>query len=105
MKQRRGTGNAGGGLAGWVLQRLHASASSEKRLVVLERVTLAPKHALVLVQAEGRKFLVATSPEGTPAFLELGALDEAAESEAVAERPFSNEMATTGVFLSAGNRC
>jgi flagellar biogenesis protein FliO len=56
------------GLAGWLLARLRRIRRVEPRLVVLERITLAPRQSLALVEAEGRRFLVATSPEGTPAF-------------------------------------
>ena len=41
----------------------------------MERIALAPRQSLALVEAEGRRFLVATSPEGAPAFY---ALDERA---------------------------
>jgi len=40
---------------------------------LLERIALAPRQSLALVEAKGRRFLVATSPEGAPAFY---ALDE-----------------------------
>jgi hypothetical protein len=60
-----------GGVAGWLLKRLRAARRSEPRLAVLERITLAPRQSLTLVEAEGRRFLVATSPEGTPAFYAL----------------------------------
>jgi hypothetical protein len=43
------------------------------RLTLVERIALAPRQSLALVEAEGRRFLVATSPEGAPAFY---ALDE-----------------------------
>jgi hypothetical protein len=62
-----------GGLAGWLLMRLRAVRRAPPRLAVLERIALAPRQSLALVEAEGRRFLVATSPEGTPAFY---ALDE-----------------------------
>jgi hypothetical protein len=39
------------------------------RLELLERIALAPRQSLALVEAEGRRFLVATSPEGAPAFI------------------------------------
>jgi hypothetical protein len=65
-----------GGVAGWLLKRLRAARRSEPRLAVLERITLAPRQSLSLVEAEGRRFLVATSPEGTPAFY---ALDQTGE--------------------------
>jgi flagellar biogenesis protein FliO len=63
---------AGGGLAGWVLARLRRSGQDRRpRLELLERIALAPRQSLALVEAEGRRFLVATSPEGAPAFYAL----------------------------------
>jgi flagellar biogenesis protein FliO len=67
------TGRPLGGLAGWLLMRLRVVRRAPPRLAVLERISLAPRQSLALVEAEGRRFLVATSPEGTPAFY---ALDE-----------------------------
>jgi hypothetical protein len=60
-----------GGLAGWLLGRLRGIRRAPARLAVLERITLAPRQSLALIEAEGRRFLVATSPEGTPAFYAL----------------------------------
>ena len=62
-----------GGIAGWVLGRLRAGGRARSRLELVERITLAPRQSLALIEAEGRRFLVATSPEGAPAFY---ALDE-----------------------------
>jgi flagellar biogenesis protein FliO len=62
-----------GGVAGWLLGRLKAGGRRTPRLELVERITLAPRQSLALVEAEGRRFLVATSPEGAPAFY---ALDE-----------------------------
>ena len=64
-----------GGLAGWLLGRLRGGGRRQPRLELLERIALAPRQSLALVEAEGRRFLVATSPEGAPAFY---ALDERA---------------------------
>ena len=60
-----------GGLAGWLLGRLRVVRRSAPRLAVLERIPLAPRQTLALVEADGRRFLVATSPQGTPAFCAL----------------------------------
>ena len=49
------------------------------RLRLIERIALAPRQSLALVEAEGRHFLVATSPEGAPAF---HALEETAQGKA-----------------------
>jgi flagellar biogenesis protein FliO len=62
-----------GGLAGWLLGRLKGRGRRQPRLELVERIALAPRQSLSLVEAEGRRFLVATSPEGAPAFY---ALDE-----------------------------
>jgi len=68
-----------GGLAGWLLERFRAARRPAPRLALVERIALAPRQSLALVEAEGRRFLVATSPEGAPAFY---ALDERARAAA-----------------------
>ena len=75
-KQNEDAGTARvGGLSGWLLNRLRNGAGRTPRLELLERIALAPRQSLALVETEGRRFLVATSPEGAPAFY---ALDERA---------------------------
>lgn len=63
-----GSKGAIGGIAGWVIARLRSPKASAPRLALLERISLAPRQSLALVEAEGRRFLVATSAEGAPAF-------------------------------------
>lgn len=58
-----------GRLVGW-LRREHRP---RPRLELLEKIVLAPKQSLALVEADGRRFLVASSAEGTPAFYPLSA--------------------------------
>lgn len=60
-----------GGLAGWLLGWLRRGPGQAPRLALLERITLAPRQSLALVEAEGRRLLVATSPEGAPTFYAL----------------------------------
>lgn len=60
-----------GGIAGWLMARLKNGGRVQPRLALLERITLAPRQSLALVEAEGRRFLVATSAEGGPAFYAL----------------------------------
>jgi hypothetical protein len=64
------TGSAHG-WAGWLLARWHGRRRAEPRLALLERITLAPRQSLALIEAEGRRILVATSAEGGPAFYPL----------------------------------
>lgn len=45
---------------------------SHPRLELVERIALAPRQSLALVEADGRLLLVATSAEGGPAFYPLG---------------------------------
>lgn len=57
---------------GWI-GKLRGRKNVASRLTLVERIALAPHQSLALVEAEGRRFLVATSSEGAPAFY---ALDE-----------------------------
>jgi flagellar biogenesis protein FliO len=66
-----------GGLSVWLLQRLRSAQRRRPRLALVERIALAPRQSLALVEAEGRRFLVATSPEGAPAFYALDQLPTA----------------------------
>lgn len=70
------------GLGGWLLRqfqkRWRATAQAKPRLALIERITLAPRQSLALVEAEGRRLLIATSAEGAPVFY---ALDCAQRSE------------------------
>jgi flagellar biogenesis protein FliO len=75
IEKTRPAGGQIGGLAGWLLDRLKTRGRRQPRLELVERITLAPRQSLALVEAEGRRFLVATSSEGAPAFY---ALDERA---------------------------
>ena len=61
----------GRGLAGWLLERFRRRRGSQPRLMLLERIALAPRQSLALVEADGRRILVATSPDGGPAFYPL----------------------------------
>jgi flagellar biosynthetic protein FliP len=74
-------------LAGWLLGRLKAGGPTRSRLELVERIALAPRQSLALVEAEGRRFLVATSPEGAPTFY---ALDE--RSNLARPRPFADRQ-------------
>ena len=65
-----------GGLARWLLSRLRREPKPRPRLSLLERISLAPKQSLVLIEAEGRRFLVATSQEGAPSFYPLDSATE-----------------------------
>lgn len=60
-----------GGLAGWLMAKFRQRPRAERRLALLERIALAPRQSLALVEAEGRRILVATSAEGGPAFYPL----------------------------------
>ena len=63
-----------GGLAGWLASLVTQRRRPAHRLELLERITLAPRQSLALIEAEGRRLLVATSAEGPPAFYNLDGL-------------------------------
>ncbi len=79
-KPKSGGRGRAGGWAGWLigwaaakLGKLGKGEVPQPRLALIERITLAPRQSLALVEAEGRRILVAVSAEGGPAFY---ALDE-----------------------------
>jgi hypothetical protein len=60
-----------GGITGWLINLLRGRDRKRARLELLERIALAPRQSLALIEAEGRRILVATSAEGAPAFYPL----------------------------------
>src|ERR1700735_5522353 len=67
---RDATGRANG-WARWLLAKWQGRRRAEPRLALLERITLAPRQSLALIEAEGRRILVATSTDGGSAFYAL----------------------------------
>jgi flagellar biogenesis protein FliO len=63
------------GLGAWLIwqarARLRARKTEPSRLTVLERVALAPRQSLALVEADGERLLVATTADSAPAFYSL----------------------------------
>lgn len=84
-----------GGLAAWLLKKLAARTQArtqrKSRLSLVDRISLAPRQSLALVEAEGRRFLVATSHDGGQAFY---ALDSSFASSSVSgsARPVMNRI-------------
>jgi len=74
-----------GGVTGWLLARLRG-ARPEPRLELVERIALGPRQWLALVEAEGRRILVATSAEGGAAFLPLERVGGPKPIRSLAER-------------------
>ena len=75
-----------------------AAARARPRLELVERIALAPRQSLALVEAEGRRFLVATSPEGAPAFY---ALDEQCGSRRGARHEPAARASGEGLMVAA----
>jgi hypothetical protein len=69
-----------GGWAGWLMARLRGAGRPLPHLRVLERIAIAPRQTLALVEAEGRRFLLATSGDGAPAFYPLDEPDRPGRS-------------------------
>ena len=81
-----------GGIAGWLAAKFRGRQKAEPRLALLERIALGPRQSLALVEAEGRRILVATSAEGGPAFYPLdGPAISEASMRMTADRPARTE--------------
>ena len=76
-----------GGLTGWLLERFRGMSRPAPRLTLLERISLAPRQSLSLVEAEGRRFLIATSADGAPAFYPLHPQTATARTEWTRQKP------------------
>jgi hypothetical protein len=66
------------GLLGSLLRWFQRSSSAVPRLALLERISLGPRQALSLVEVDGIRLLVASSPDSGVTFLELGRSGDAA---------------------------
>jgi flagellar biogenesis protein FliO len=91
-----------GGLAVWLLKKLAAGAQvraqRKSRLALVDRISLAPRQSLVLVEAEGRRILVATSQDGGPAFHALDGSPASVSARAM--RRSSGKFASTPARIS-----
>lgn|GEM_PF-2615675 len=58
-------------LAAWLLGRLHRRKLQQPRLALVERIILAPRQTVALIEADGQRLLVATSADGSATFLSL----------------------------------
>ncbi len=59
------------GLRAWLLDRFHHRALKQPRLALVERINLTPRQSVALIEADGQRLLVATSPDGAPSFYPL----------------------------------
>lgn len=84
---RKGTTAAAACLSGWLVSRFRRRASAQPRLALLERITLAPRQTLTLVEVEGRRLLVATSPDGAPTFYALDVKGQQNHAAQAARQP------------------
>lgn len=62
-----------GGLAGWLLERVKPSRRVQRRLALVEKISLAPRQNLALVEVDGQTILIATAHESSPSFCLLNA--------------------------------
>jgi flagellar biogenesis protein FliO len=65
----------GGSLAGWLLQKLRGGltrTSAERRMHVVETLSLGGKRQLVLVVCDGERFLVGIGAESVGSIRALG---------------------------------
>ena len=89
-----------GGLTGWLMDRLRGQGRERTRLMLLDRIALAPRQSLSLVEAEGRRFLVATSADGAPVFYPLDERGSARGQASPAEKLRERQGSAVGMRVS-----
>lgn len=57
-----------GSLTAWLLDPMRRRQGMRPQLRLIERISLAPRQSLALIEVEGKRLLVATAPEGAPTF-------------------------------------
>ena len=60
-----------GGVVDRIFHGVFQRPAPRRRLDLLERIGLAPRQSLVLVEAEGRKLLIGVSADASPTFYVL----------------------------------
>lgn len=61
----------GRGLGAWLMSRFRSRCNATARLRMLENIRITPRLSVALIEADGERFLVATSDTGGPVFLPL----------------------------------
>ena len=61
------------GVRAWIYERIHRRAAAQPRLAVVEKICFAPRQTLSLIEVDGERLLVGTSPDGSPQFYPLRA--------------------------------
>lgn len=82
MEPKLGQGGLAVRLLAWLREKRLGRRPALARLALVDRISLAPKQSLALVEVDGRRFLVATSQEGAPAFCALSGGGRSAEHRA-----------------------
>ena len=56
------------GLGAWLIERLRARSRGNPELRVVEQIRVSARHALLLLDVEGERLMMATSDGSTPVF-------------------------------------
>ena len=59
------------GFTAWLIARLRRRDVKQPRLALVERISIAPRQVIALIEADGQRVLVATAAEGAPTFYPL----------------------------------
>ncbi len=103
MRRSRRRGDRPAAWLLWIVDRLRRTPRVAPRLALLERITLAPRQSLALVEAEGRRLLVATSPEGAPSFYALGEKQAGGNDTAGLDEAYRGGFRGSGVGRGEGS--
>lgn len=76
------------GLAGWLLERVRHRSKTRPRLALVERISLAPRQAVSLLEVDGQKLLIATAQECSPSFCLLNSSVRRVRRKGRSEIPF-----------------
>jgi flagellar biogenesis protein FliO len=81
------------GVTAWLFERIHRRAGGRSRLAVVEKICLAPRQTLTLVEVDGERVLVGLSREGSPQFYRLNAITSSRTQKRFTEIPVEGTVA------------
>ena len=81
------------GLVRRLLACLPQRGNAQTRLALVERIVLAPRQTLTLVEADGQRVLIATAHEGSPTFCLLDNSPRHTQRNRCDEVPFEGTVA------------
>ena len=99
LSNAAGVNRLGGAARNWrgvwssISERLHRRCGASSRLALVEKISVAPRQSVALIEVDGEKLLVGLSPAESPRFFQLKAGQSRFSKEIDREIPIEGTVA------------